>query len=423
MYSVYAMLKRFPVKRAKNARLACLKSNIVSIMKISIKSITLWAAGVVMCTSCGQQQSKQIDRSGIVSGELKTVVVPKRANISVDSIIADVEFLKLGKTGDILIGEVEKLWITPRHIVVADKYKSKAIFVFDRSGNTQAIINRLGRGPQEYTDLTDVVLTPDKERIVVLDNSKKKLLYYAMNGDFLYDKDLPFNATDLEYVDEQKIMVRTYEYQKNDPNSTFDKNNRHYVYVLDTLMNLTHSAMSTPPFIKRFEDRLYVNPAHSDTIYRVAEGGSLVPQYKIDMTAIDGVSNFGKEPMEKIMEIRKNNSYFPNAYVDGKDFALFNIAMPLDKPNYQLILHDKHTGQNYSIEGSSTHALNIYFMESQYVCDDRFVSAIPAFRFVSDNSRMPGFEMVETIKEGLTDEDNPVLLFYTLKVPNDSPVD
>ena len=84
--------------------------------------------------------------------------------------------------------------------------------------------------------------------------------------------------------------------------------------------------------------------------------------------------------------------------------------MPSD-PYIQVILHDKYTGQNYSIEGKSTHALNIYFMESRYACDDRFVSAIPAFRFVSDNSRMPGFEMVETIKEGLTDEDNPVLLF------------
>ncbi len=390
-------------------------------MKISIESIILWAAGVVMCTSCGQQQTKQIDRSGIVSGELKTVVVPKRANISVDSIIADVEFLKLGKTGDILVGDITKLWITPQYIVIADRFQSKAIFIFDRSGNAQAIINRLGRGPQEYTDMTDAILTSDGKGIVILDAYKKKLLYYSMTGDFLYDKDLPFNVSDLEYMDEQKIIALTYEYQKNDPNSTFDKNNRHYVYVLDTLMNLTHSAMSTPPFIKRFEDRLYVNPAHSDTIYRVAEGGSLVPQYKIDMTAINGMANFGNESIEKIREICKNNSYFPNAYVDGKDFALFNIAMPLDKPNYQLILHDKHTGQNYSIEGSSTHALNIYFMESQYVCDDRFVSAIPAFRFVSDNSRMPGFEKVETIKEGLTDEDNPVLLFYTLKAPNDSP--
>ena len=198
-------------------------------MKISIKSITLWAAGVVMCTSCGQQQSKQIDRSGIVSGELKTVVVPKRANISVDSIIADVEFLKLGKTGDILIGEVEKLWITPRHIVVADKYKSKAIFVFDRSGNTQAIINRLGHGPQEYTELTDVVLTPDKERIVVLDNHKKKLLYYSMNGDFLYDKDMSFYIGNLEYVDEHEIMALTYGFQTEDPGLASYENNHHYI--------------------------------------------------------------------------------------------------------------------------------------------------------------------------------------------------
>ena len=389
-------------------------------MKISIESFILWAAGVVMCTSCGQQQSKQANHSWIASGEPNIVVVPERADVSVDSIIADVEFLKLGKTGDILVGDITKLWITPQYIVIADRFQSKAIFVFDRSGNAQAIINRLGHGPQEYTELTDVVLTPDKERIVVLDNHKKKLLYYSMNGDFLYDKDMSFYIGNLEYVDEHEIMALTYGFQTEDPGLASYENNHHYIYMLDTLLNHTHSTMSTPPFIKRFEDRLYVTPAYSDTIYRVAEGGSLVPRYKIDMTAINGVANFGNESNEKIREICKNNSYFPNAYVDGKDFALFNIAMPSD-PYIQVILHDKYTGQNYSIEGKSTHALNIYFMESQYACDDRFVSAIPAFRFVSDNSRMPGFEMVETIKEGLTDEDNPVLLFYTLKAPNDSP--
>ena len=83
----------------------------------------------------------------------------------------------------------------------------------------------------------------------------------------------------------------------------------------------------------------------------------------------------------------------------------------------QLVMHNKHTGQNYSIEGTSKKALNIYFMEVSYAFDDQFVAAIPAFRFVGDNTPMPGSEQRAVIQKNLTDEDNPVLLFYTLKDP------
>ena len=62
-------------------------------------------------------------------------------------------------------------------------------------------------------------------------------------------------------------------------------------------------------------------------------------------------------------------------------------------------------------------ALNIYFMEVSYAFDDQFVAAIPAFRFVGDNAPMPGSEQRAAIQKNLTDEDNPVLLFYTLKDP------
>ena len=350
------------------------------------------------------------------SNTLQVVVVPEQADMPIDSIIEKVDYIKLGDTGDVLIGDVSKLWITPQHIVIVDKFKAMSIFVFDRSGNAQVVINRLGRGPQEYTSLTDVCLTPDQQRIVVLDNSKKKLLYYNMEGDFLYDKNTSFWIGDLAYADEQHIIAKTYGAQNEDPGLTSYENKDDNLYILDTLMHIKQSMMPRTAILKQFEDRLYVNAIHGDTIYRVAGSDGLVPQYRLDMSAINGVTNFGEESMEEVMEIRKNNAYFPNDYVDGKDFALFRFSMPV-APHMQLVMHNKHTGQNYSIEGTSKKALNIYFMEVSYAFDDQFVAAIPAFRFVGDNTPMPGSEQRAVIQKNLTDEDNPVLLFYTLKDP------
>lgn len=362
--------------------------------------------------SCGHGQNNNESDSA----PLQVVVVPEQADMPIDSIIEKVDYIKLGDTGDVLIGDVSKLWITPQHIVIVDKFKAMSIFVFDRSGNAQVVINRLGRGPQEYTSLTDVCLTPDQQRIVVLDNSKKKLLYYNMEGDFLYDKNTSFWIGDLAYADEQHIIAKTYGAQNEDPGLTSYENKDDNLYILDTLMHIKQSMMPRTAILKQFEDRLYVNAIHGDTIYRVAGSDGLVPQYRLDMSAINGVTNFGEESMEKVMEIRKNNAYFPNDYVDGKDFALFRFSMPV-APHMQLVMHNKHTGQNYSIEGTSKKALNIYFMEVSYAFDDQFVAAIPAFRFVGDNTPMPGSEQRAVIQKNLTDEDNPVLLFYTLKDP------
>ena len=362
--------------------------------------------------SCGHGQNNNESDSA----PLQVVVVPEQADMPIDSIIEKVDYIKLGDTGDVLIGDVSKLWITPQHIVIVDKFKAMSIFVFDRAGNAQAVINRLGRGPQEYTSLTDVCLTPDQQRIVVLDNSKKKLLYYNMEGDFLYDKNTSFWIGDLAYADEQHIIAKTYGAQNEDPGLTSYENKDDNLYILDTLMHIKQSMMPRTAILKQFEDRLYVNAIHGDTIYRVAGSDGLVPQYRLDMSAINGVTNFGEESMEKVMEIRKNNAYFPNDYVDGKDFALFRFSMPV-APYMQLVMHNKHTGQNYSIEGTSKKALNIYFMEVSYAFDDQFVAAIPAFRFVGDNTPMPGSEQRAVIQKNLTDEDNPVLLFYTLKDP------
>lgn len=362
--------------------------------------------------SCGHGQNNNESDST----PLQVVVVPEQADMPIDSIIEKVDYIKLGDTGDVLIGDVSKLWITPQHIVIVDKFKAMSIFVFDRAGNAQAVINRLGRGPQEYTSLTDVCLTPDQQRIVVLDNSKKKLLYYNMEGNFLYDKNTSFWIGDLAYADEQHIIAKTYGAQNEDPGLTSYENKDDNLYILDTLMHIKQSMMPRTAILKQFEDRLYANAIHGDTIYRVAGSNGLVPQYRLDMSAINGVTNFGEESMEKVMEIRKNNAYFPNDYVDGKDFALFRFSMPV-APHMQLVMHNKHTGQNYSIEGTSKKALNIYFMEVSYAFDDQFVAAIPAFRFVGDNTPMPGSEQRAVIQKNLTDEDNPVLLFYTLKDP------
>lgn len=103
------------------------------------------------------------------------VEIKDQRQIPVDSVFEKIDYVKLGETGDVLVGQVTHLLFTPDHIIVGDADQAKAIFIFDRAGNSQAVINRLGRGPQEYQGITDIDISPDQKKIIVLDSWGDKL--------------------------------------------------------------------------------------------------------------------------------------------------------------------------------------------------------------------------------------------------------
>ena len=108
--------------------------------------------------------------------QIDTIACAPEYDTPLESIIEKIDYVKLRSTENNPVGEVDALWITPDNIVVADYNLSKSIFIFDRLGRLQATISRLGRGPQEYLSIFDVVLTPDRQRVAVLDNHGKKIL-------------------------------------------------------------------------------------------------------------------------------------------------------------------------------------------------------------------------------------------------------
>ena len=192
----------------------------------------------------------------------------------------------------LLIGEITKVWITPTHIIVADRFQAQAIFIFDRQGEFQAVIDNLGRGPTEYLKISDVVLTPDKKRIAILDSYKMVLLYYDLRGTFLYKKKIPFLSSDIEYIDDENIVMLAYGMQPKDPGLANYDHKEDYVYLLDSTLYIKASAMHIPASIKKFEDRVYITPAWSDSIYRMTSDGRLSLRYRIDMTENPRESEF-----------------------------------------------------------------------------------------------------------------------------------
>ena len=101
-----------------------------------------------------------------------------------DSIVSDIKFIKLETKENNMIGDIYKMLITNDRIIIADKFSSKSVHLFDISGKHISKLSNLGNGPQEFLNITDVDITPSG-LIAIKDNYKDILLYYNMDGEFV----------------------------------------------------------------------------------------------------------------------------------------------------------------------------------------------------------------------------------------------
>lgn len=162
------------------------------------KRLWLFIFATLLLCSCRQ---KHVDNANVM-----TVNVDLKAQIPIKDIVTDVEFVRLEDTGDVLIGSVWELFITENHIIVVDKLDSKSIFIFNRQGKFEALIDKIGKGPQEYVSISAVALTPDEQKIAVLDNSGQKVLYYDMGGQYVSNQPIDFYKNNFEYVSDNELV-------------------------------------------------------------------------------------------------------------------------------------------------------------------------------------------------------------------------
>ena len=317
---------------------------------MKLYSFALIFAGLLLY-SCGDNNSS--NSTGDLS-RMDRVEIKDQRKSSVDSIVEKIDYVKLSKTGDVLIGQVTDLLFTPDHIIVGDARQAKAVFIFDRAGNSQAVISRLGRGPQEYQDVSTIFLTPDQQTIGIVDNSMKKLLYFDLQGNFIKKQDLPFSCNGIEYLDDKTMMLASDGWADKSPALESYPNKNDLLFFTDTTLQIQSSAIANPFDVnifnhvafhkKRFDDRIYVGKGFGDTIYQVT-ADEIFPRYWIDMTAVDGVANFGKDmSSEKVAQLMDSKPTFAgNLYVESDDYALFCVS------KMGFVLFNKHTKKTYNI--------------------------------------------------------------------------
>lgn len=138
----------------------------------------------IKTTESTSDSAKDVRKDPVIIDITKT---PEKILILED--IANIEYIPLETNDSTLVDR-------PRPEVVSDRYiiyrnNNGQILVFNRKGKSLYSFNYKGGGPEEYTDIYDIILDEKKEELFVEDIHKAKIFVYSIDGKFKRELALP----------------------------------------------------------------------------------------------------------------------------------------------------------------------------------------------------------------------------------------
>ena len=155
----------------------------------------------------------------------------QRDKTSIYDIFSKIEVIPLETRNESLLTRIEKIDLFENRIYVFD-FKLSSIFIFDDSGCFLHKISNIGKGPEEYTNLSDFQINKNKKELIALSAVDNALFIYDLEGNFIKKKKLP------KY---DKAAYKTMNILNNDTIAfwTFDYSNRmkYYSMSLDSVIH------------------------------------------------------------------------------------------------------------------------------------------------------------------------------------------
>ena len=222
------------------------------------------------------------------------------------------------------------------------------------------------------------------------------------------------------------MLVVTYGLGADDPGLASYPHNRDLLYCVDTMMRIRKSFMPNQfsrelssycsPNVRQFNNnRVYATHIYSDTVYQVTPE-KMIPRYRIDLSPVDGIANFWEGLTPEKHKARMDKSFFTGNFFEDDRFAIFQLF-----GGVPLVLFSKETKRCYYLGKRSSTALGLYVGSVEFAYKDRFITVMPAYQLlhITDSFADQRYQkLAAEIAAGLTEDDDPVLLFYTLREPN-----
>ncbi len=361
---------------------------------------------------------------------IKTLCMDSSIQIEAKDLISNISFVRLESSWKNIIGQIEQILFTDDRIIVFDRYKAKAIYVFDRNGKFLNKIGMLGHGPQEYVEPSYIALVPGKNQIAVFDLAPKKVKIYDLNGKFIRSEDVPIYLFSGEYLTDQvkvgATIGRRYLSLPEWGKASLFMFNKNWEVISAAFQDpfpegLTYTSTKN---LKKFKDRIYYTPAFENRIYRVyLDSVQLLYQLDFGDRTLPDPGKYQINDDRSFGNLLKKHHTFDGYFVDLAGGMFIQTA---DNTRGKTFFFDKIKDSVFCLSNQISNPLENWFHTSDYYVNDStiasstdaasIVTLMPWMRQFA--KAIPQKEQTEQIIEQLapvTENDNPVLFFFTLK--------
>ena len=333
------------------------------------------------------------------------------SKFNMSEFIDKIEYIQLETKPESTIGSVTKLYIDSNYIYVLDWKISKKLFIFQKNGKFLKTLSRQGKGPGEYSTITDFKVLKDN-KLLLYDYSGMKLMYFD-NLQYSHSEKIDFYNKSVVKIG----SLCFFNPERGKYSNIINENKNHDLLISDSngkviRKYLPYNEKSDVLYRLRYPFREYMDSltyvdALNSRVYRI-KGTTLFPKYFLD---------FGKYqfPYEKTISNDDFNENFTkyghvlDDFYENEKYIFFSVIYDdstatfclLNKENNILKLSKKLVN-----DIDNLHSLNLF---SNY--NNLIFGTISA----EDIIRTKSFKKEKYGLGNVNDLDNPIIAVYSFK--------
>lgn len=387
--------------------------------------------GILLGACSANKEAKSLF---VHNDSLQIIRIDTTQFITASDIITDINFVRLESSAQNFIGRIDQILFVDERIIVLDRFKAQGVFVFDKTGKFLHRIGQLGKGPNEYTSIDHIAIIPDKTQLAILDRNARNVKFFNLNGQYIKTEPVPVYISSIEYLSKD-LQIGATDGRRSvgtgfDGYSLlqFDKkwNIIGYGFKDPFPRELTYTSLNS---LKKNNNQVYYTPPFEDKIYKIHSADSTELAYQIDYNGlgIPDREKYAAKSVSQFEQLLRNYLSFDGYYCDLKDWLLLNIS---HRGLQQTYFYNKQLDSTYRLSRKITSPLQNFFSNADFCySDNSVVSVVHALDLVQISPWIRGFakaipqeprtyELIDELLSGLTENDNPVLFFFTLKKPD-----
>jgi hypothetical protein len=359
------------------------------------------------------------------------------AVVPVKDIFRKVEFIKLETLEKSHIKEINK-YMEWENILFIEDYDQKAIFVFNSDGKFLHKLGGFGHGPGEVIELTDFTINYEKNNLLILDNGKRSISYYTMEGKFNREEKIDFYGQAIISLSNNKIafdMGLSLDYMMQI--MAEGKILKKYLSV-PQYMHYLIPRISSHTFYQPDPETTLFLPLYSNRVYSLVDG-HLLPKYTIDFGKHQLPANYikdklgenaGKSASDKAYQLsfqhlpKSQFAYNPEDFMESDSFICFKYTF--ENYRYESIISKKgwtsKSFQFYSLDDDKLliiRSMYILYLQNDEITGilylGELLKRLNNLTEIQRQKAYAGLPGLKSLVETSTINDNPVLFKALIK--------